>query len=175
MTAAITAIVVAAAALAIVLELRAARREAAITRLLTLFAPALTAARDDPRQVLVWQPLARIARQNFPAAFSRLDAAAGGEFPFTRADLDAAHARWTAEWLAWERAHDDEYKLKAAAMEEELTRSGQSGPVVRARLAALEREQLARYQQRYEDYVRVAKALAALGGAAPNREGRSPA
>jgi hypothetical protein len=156
-------LIVLAAAASIVWELRRAREEAAVARLLALFGPAAAAAREDPRQTLVWQPLARGARQLYPAAFRRLDKVMGGQFPFTRADLEAAHARWTADWLAWERAHDDEYKLKAAAAEEELTRRGEAAsPLARARLAAIEREQLARYQQRYEEYVRVAKALAEL-------------
>ena len=77
--------------------------------------------------------------------------------------VQAAHARWTAEWLAWERTHDAEYKLKAAEIEEELLASGGS-TVVRGRLDGVEREKLDRYQRRYEEYVRVGKALQALLG-----------
>jgi hypothetical protein len=174
MTAAIAALVVAAALVALALELRRSAREAVLAQLLALFAPAIVRAREDPREILAWGPLAHASRQLFPAAFAQLDAAAGGEFPFTRADVEAAHARWTADWLAWERAHDDEYKLKAATVEEELTRSGQPAPLVRARLAALEREQLARYQQRYEDYVRIAKALGALNAGPGAGRGANP-
>ena len=119
----IVAAVVAWAASQIVAELRAAREEAARARaaaLLELFAPALTAAQRDPRAYLVWQPLATIARQMFPVESAALDRAAGGIFPFTTAQLQAAHAQWTADWLAWERTHDGDYKLKAVAATEEL-------------------------------------------------------
>ena len=98
-------------------ELRAARVEASRSRvivLLELFAPALAAARSDPRAFLVWQPIASSARQLFPAEFAELDRVSGGTFPFTTGQLEAAHAQWTADWLTWERAHDAEFKLKAA-------------------------------------------------------------
>lgn len=147
----------------IVAEMSAGRREQSRGRtaqLLSLFAPALGAAQTDPRSVLVWQPLARTARQLFPEEFAALDRAAGFTFPMSRDTILAAHARWTADWLAWERAHDFESKLKAAALEEELARSGSS--LARARLDAAEREKLERYQQRYEEYVRIAKAIQAL-------------
>ncbi len=38
-------------------------------------------------------------------------------FPFGPDQIQNAHARWTADWLAWELVHDTEYKLKAAAAE----------------------------------------------------------
>jgi len=85
----------------------------------------------------------------------------GGPFPFTPDQVDSAHARWTADWLAWERTHDADYKMKAAAVEHELAASGGS-PVIRAKLDAVEREKLDLYQQHYSDYVRIAKALHAL-------------
>ena len=148
----------------IVAELRAGREQETRTRtlaLIKLFAPAIGAAQTDPRVLLAWQPLTRMARQLFPAECAALDAAAGGEFPFTKEQAQAAHAQWTTEWLAWERAHDSEYKLKAAETEQELVASGGS-PVLRARLDAIEREKLDRYQRRYSEYVRIAKALQAL-------------
>jgi hypothetical protein len=126
-----------------------------------MFAPAVSAAAADPRAILVWQPLAGTARQLFPEEFAQIDAAAGGRFPFSKERLEAAHAHWTADWLAWERTHDSEYKLKAAVAEQELVAAGPS-PVLRARLDAVEREKLELYQRRYEEYVRVAKALQAL-------------
>ena len=49
-------------------------------------------------------------------------------------------------------------KLKAGAAE------AAGGADVRAAVAAIEREKLERYQRRYEEYVRIGKALAALGG-----------
>jgi hypothetical protein len=151
-------------ALAIVREIRAAREAAERSRALSLidvFAPGVAAASADPRALLVWQGLARTARALFPDACAALDRAAGGTFPFTEERIQAAHAQWTTDWLSWERAHDGEFKLKAAVVEEELAASGGS-PVVRARLDAVEREKLDLYQRRYAEYVRVAKALQTL-------------
>jgi len=131
------------------------------TEMLALFASGIDAARRDPRALLTWQPLASIARKLFPAEFAEIDAAAGSPFPFTTEQIQAAHARWSAEWLTWERAHDGEYKLRAAAALEELgdRAASQYG---RTRLEAIEREKLERYQQRYEEYTRVSKALQTL-------------
>ncbi len=61
----------------------------------------------------------------------------------------------------WEQAHDGEYKLKVAEIEAALQGPGGS-PVGRARLDAVEREKLERYQRRYEEYVRVGKAFQAI-------------
>jgi hypothetical protein len=164
----IAALIVAAAivwaALRLDAALKAPRAEQARTRtldLLAIFAPAISAASADPQALLVWQPLARTARKLFPEAFATLDAAAGGPFPFSKEQIEAAHARWTADWLAWELAHDATYKLKVAEVEHELAASGGS-PVVRARLDAIEREKLDLYQRRYAEYIRVAKAIQAL-------------
>jgi len=140
-----------------------ARADAArgrILQLMTLFAPGVAAAREDPRALLTWLPLAGAARQLFADEFAALDRASGATFPFSPEDVEAAHARWTADWLAWEGVHDTEYKLKAAAVEEELAAGGSA--LGRARLAAVEREKLERYQRRYEDYTRVSKALHTL-------------
>jgi hypothetical protein len=146
-------------------ELRAAREESVQSRTIQIaevFAPALGAAQNDPRVLLVWQPLARTLRGLMPAEFSALDRAAGSTFPFGPDLIQAAHARWTSDWLAWERTHDADYKLKASMAEEALTLSGGS-PAARARLDVIEREKLELYQRRYEEYVRVSKALQALG------------
>ena len=64
--------------------------------LTAMFAPALSAA-ADPRAILVWQPLARMARQMFPEEFALVDQAAGDTFPFSNDRLQAAHAQWTAD------------------------------------------------------------------------------
>ena len=155
---------VAWAALQVVAELRAARIERTRARMLALvelFGPARLTAQQDPRAYLVWQPLAALARQLFPSESSELDRAAGGTFPFTAADLQAAHAQWTTDWLAWERAHDVEFKLKAAEASAALAASGGSD-VARGRVEAIENEKLDRYQRRYAEYIRVAKALQAL-------------
>jgi len=161
------AIVVAAAILwaarALVAELRAARTEATRTGALAVlhtFSAGIAAAQSDPRALITWVPLARAARQLLPAEFALLDAAAGGPFPFSAERIQAAHAQWTAEWLAWERAHDGEYKLKAAVLEHDLA-AGESA-MVRARLEAVEREKLDLYQRRYQEYVQIAKALQSL-------------
>jgi len=164
----VVALVVAGAvawgASAIAREIRAAREESARMRalqLLELFAPAVSAAQTDPRALLAWQPLIRTARTIFPDVSAELDRASGGTFPFPDAQVQAAHAQWTADWLAWERTHDGEFKRKAAEAEHELAASGGS-PLMRARLDAIENEKLDLYQRRYADYVRVAKALQAL-------------
>ena len=130
-------------------------------RLLALFAPGIAAAADDPRALLTWQPLALTARRLFAQEFAEIDKAAGGTFPFSVAQIEAAHSRWTADWLAWERTHDADFKLKATLLEEELGERKLT-PVGRARLEAVEREKLERYQRRYEEYVRTGKALQAL-------------
>jgi len=164
----ISAVLVAVAAAwgakAVAGEIRAARRDASRARLLalvTVFAPAAAAVESDPRALLTWYPLARAARKLFAEEFAALDRAAGAEFPFPARGVQDAHARWTADWLAWEQAHDAEYKLKAAAIEEEI-KGSEADALSRARLDAVEREKLERYQRRYEEYIRVAKALQQL-------------
>lgn len=140
-----------------------ARRDAraSIAQLLAVFAPGVAAASADPRALLTWQPLAATARQIFPDEFAALDKAAGGAFPFSDEQIHAAHARWTADWLAWERSHDAEYKLKALLVEQELgdTLASAGG---RARIDAIERDKLDQYQRRYEEYTRIARGLQAL-------------
>lgn len=151
-------------AMLIVGEVRAARQASAagdrITAVLTLFAPALTAVEADPRALLVWQPIAKAARRLYPEEFGAIDAATGGTFPFTRERIEAGHAQWTADWLAWEQAHDTQFKLKAAEADYELAQQGSAA--ARARVDAVQREKLELYQRRYADYVRTAKALQAL-------------
>lgn len=161
------AIVVAAAILwaarALIAELKTARDEAAHTRalaLLQMFSAGIAAAHADPRALLTWVPLARAARKLLPAEFALLDAASGTMFPFSAEQVQAAHARWTADWLAWERTHDADYKLKAVVLERELA-AGESA-ITRARLETVEREKLDLYQRRYQEYVQVAKALQSL-------------
>ena len=148
----------------IVRELRASRDAEAQSRALAivqLFAPAVEAVQADPRVLLVWQPLARAVRQLYPLESAAMDRASGGAFPFGRDLMAAAHARWTADWLSWERTHDTDYKLKEAILQQEAAAGGDTA-VARARFDALEREKLAVYQRRYEEYTRVAKALQAL-------------
>jgi hypothetical protein len=160
----IVAAAVIGAALLIATAIRESRsndRRARTLDLLAMFAPAIDAAARDARVLLAWHPLAQTARRLFPEELAQLDAAAGGTFPFGKKQLEAAHAQWTADWLAWELTHDSTYKLKAAEVEQELAASG-AASVVRARLDAIEREKLDLYQRRYQEYVRVAKGLQAL-------------
>ncbi len=139
------------------------RREAAVQQLLATFGPAAAAVQQDPRQLLVWYPLAQSSRKLFPQAFSELDKASGGTFPFTRDQVQAAHARCSSDWLVWERAHDAEFSLKAAQVEDDIVRAGgPASPLLRTRVAAVEQQKLERYQQRYEEYIKTAKALANL-------------
>jgi hypothetical protein len=129
--------------------------------LLAMFAPAVAAAATDPRAVLAWQPLAVTARTLYPKEFAEFDRAFGSTFPFSTDSIERAHARWTADWLAWESRHDTEFKLRAATVEHELGAEATSA-FGRARLDAVEREKLDRYQQHYEEYTRIAKGLQAL-------------
>jgi hypothetical protein len=163
-----TLLVVAVAAIAYVLwrigdQIERRRHEAIVQQLLATFAPAAAAVLQDPKQLLAWYPLAQSSRKLFPDAFKLLDEAAGGAFPFTKEQLKAAHARCSSDWLAWERAHDAEYALKIAEVQDLIDRSqGQASPLLRTRLAAVEQQKLERYQQRYEEYIKTAKALAAF-------------
>jgi hypothetical protein len=141
-------------------ELARIRAEATRNRTLTLltaFAPAIGAAQSDPRAILAWQPAARAARALFPEEFAAIDRAVGAPFPLSPEHLQAAHAHWTADWLAWERTHDATYKRLAAEAEQHV--AADPSPAARARLDAIEREKLDLYQRRYEEYIRVARAL----------------
>ncbi len=144
-------------------QLKRRRHEAIVQQLLATFAPAAAAVQQDPKQLLVWYPLAQSSRKLFPDAFKLLDEAAGGTFPVTKEQLKAAHARCSSDWLAWERAHDAEYALKLAEVQDQIERvHGQASALLRTRLAAVEQQKLERYQQRYEEYIKTAKALAAF-------------
>ena len=148
----------------VVHELRASRAAAGRGRLLALvelFAPARAEAAADPRNLLLWQPLAVAVRQLCPDECGALDRAWGGTFPFVADQIRAAHDQWTTDWLSWERSHDAAYKLKAAMAEQDLVASGGS-PIARGQLEAVEQEKLDLYQRRYAEYVRTAKALQAL-------------
>ena len=111
----------------------------------------MSASLTDPRVLLTFPPLAPSIRALMPDVFESLDKAGGVMFPFPVERIQAAHAQWTAEWLVWERAHDAEYKARAA--------DAQGSP---SRLDAIEGEKLETYQRRYEEYIRVARALQAL-------------
>jgi len=144
-------------------EARQRRRDAVLIGLLSSFGPAVVEGKRDPHSLVAWAEVARTARLVFPDAFCRLDNAAGGRFPFSPTSIDAAHARWTADWLAWERQHDLEYKNRANQAEGDVLATDREGSEeLRSRLAAITQEKLQTYQDRYEHYVRVGKAIAAL-------------
>jgi hypothetical protein len=177
-------VVVAVAALAIWLSGRVkaaadhAGRDAASSRrlqILAMFGPAIGQTAADPRAFVTWAPVASTTRTLFPDECAEIDRAFGGRFPFSDDDIERAHGRWTADWLAWERTHDGVYKLKAAEARAALTavtaRSALSGStdegqascaLARARVDDVERDKLDLYQRRYEEYVRIAKALQTL-------------
>jgi hypothetical protein len=139
------------------------RRDETLQRLLATFAAAAASTQHDPAQLLVWYPVAQFSRKLFPDAFREIDESTGRAFPFTKNQVQAAHARCSSDWLTWERAHDAEYSLKTAEIQNEIEHaSGHATSLLRTRLAAVEQQKLERYQQRYEEYVRTAKALAAL-------------
>jgi len=162
----VVAAVVVVAARQIAGEIRRSRDDAVRARALTILqtlTPGIEAARSDPRALLVWQPLAQTARRLFPGECAALDTAAGGTFPFTPDQLRAAHAQWTSDWLAWERAHDATYKDRATVAQHELEANGDT-PAARAKIDAIEREKLELYQRRYQEYIQVGKALQSLIG-----------
>lgn len=144
-------------------ELRQQRHEGAVQSILQTFGPAQASVLHDPKQLLAWHPLAEATRRLFPAAFQALDVATGARFPFSKELVERTHAKVSSEWLAWEKAHDEEYRIKAAAAEQELAGvAGDAAALARARLDRIQHEKIERYQQRYEEYVRTAKALQAL-------------
>ena len=173
----VTAIVVIAGAVAAVAE-RARRdrqrqhRERLIAALLTSLAPA--AARAEPKELLAWRWVAGAARALFPDAVAEIERRTGERFPFPLEAVEEAHARWTAEWLAWERRHDADFRQRASALEAELHAAGEAGlPAGRARIAALDDEKLQAYQHRYEEYVRIGNGLAALREGQPDAGGQA--
>ena len=150
------------------------RRDAQVLGLLATFGPPCERARSDPRVLLAWYPVALAARRAFPQAFMVLDGDGQRRFPFGQAELEAAHARWSTEWLDWERRQDAEHRARREAVEAELERAtAETAPPLRARLDALEREKLEQYQHRYEEYVRVSRALKELAEAEPAADPRS--
>jgi hypothetical protein len=128
--------------------------------LLSAFAPAVAAAAHDPKVIATWQPVVQTARALFQAEFAALEKASGATFPFSSDLIRQAHARWTTEWLVWERSHDAEFKRRAAAAHADP--SAPMTAAMRAALDAIENEKLESYQRRYAEYVQIAKALQSL-------------
>ena len=106
-------------------------------------------------------PVAATARVLFPDTFKELDAANGAQFPFPGTVIEDVHARWTTQWLVWEREHDLEYKRQASRAEAALA-SASAAVRLQSQLVAIEQEKLQRYQERYEEYVRVGRAMGKL-------------
>lgn len=140
--------------------------EAAKNRQLAIvsaFAPAVAAAAHDPGVIATWQPLVQTARALFAEEFAAIERATGATFPFSSEMIRQAHARWTTEWLVWERSHDVEFKRRAA--EAHPDPGAPMTAATRAALDAIENEKLELYQRRYAEYVQVAKALQSIGAA----------
>jgi hypothetical protein len=163
----ITAVLLAAVfvivAVVVIREIRHLRQEQLVRQLLAMFVPTGGQVSQEPRELLLWFPIAKAGRRMFPEAFQKLDSAFESRFPYSESHVNEVHARLTADWLSWEREHDFNYKLKKIEAEQELVKRNEAETSVgRARLAKLEREQLSVYQKRYEDYVRTSKAFESL-------------
>lgn len=151
-------------------EGRRRERERRQVELLSLFGQAIVRAETEPRELVAWARLAAVGRTMFPEVFRMLDAAGGHAFPFSNAYIDGVHARWSAKWLAWEREHDTEYKRRVGEIEAALDGAAPDrAHGLRARIAELEQEKLQRYQERYEEYVRIGKAITGLAGGSSER------
>jgi len=130
-------------------------------QLITAVPPNL--ATSDPRVVLGWAHSFETIRHLFPDEIRRVEDISGEPFPVSNAIVEQVHARWTAKWLAWERKHHAEYQEKAALLQSDVVTTDQaSASKLRARSSRLEDEKLESYQQRYEEYVTVGKALTDL-------------
>ena len=140
---------------------RRRHREQLIAMLLAAVGPAI--ARADGRELLGWRRVAGTFRTLLPETIRALERGTGQPFPFPPEVVEDAHARWTADWLAWEREHDIRFRQRTSALEAELRESGEIDTAAgKARLAALDDEKLQDYQRRYEEYVRVGRELTAL-------------
>jgi hypothetical protein len=124
---------------------------------------AAAVARAEPRELLAWQAAADVVRRLFPDAIADIESKGGESFPIPRKVVEAAHTKWTAEWLAWERQHDADFRKRTSVLQAELEATGhEHTPDGHARIAALEGEKLQSYQRRYEEYVQIGKGLTGL-------------
>ena len=159
----LVALVGAAGVAAVIADSRRRHHRNELLGILTLFGPGVARVQVEPRELVPWSQVATSARTLFPQAFQELDQATGARFPFSADLIDSVHARWTTQWLAWERDHDLEYKRRVTELEVELEGASPTrSTVLRARLAEVEQEKLLRYQERYEEYVQVGKAMGEL-------------
>jgi hypothetical protein len=163
MSSLIISLTIVLATAAVLFEWRRRRREELRLRLVALFAPSLARVQDNPQELVAWSRVASQARALFPDEFKELDLIQGEQFPFSKAIIEDAGARWATRWLAWERAHDAEYKQKAEEIQAELKHAEeQEIGKCEQRLQLIEQEKLLTYQERYEEYVRVSRSLGAL-------------
>lgn len=163
MSSLIISLTIGLATAAVLFEWRRRWREELRLRLLALFAPSLARIQDNPQELVAWSRVASQARTLFPDEFKELDLIRGEKFPFSKAVIEDAGARWATRWLAWERAHDAEYKQKADEIQVELKDAeDQEINKCEQRLQLIEQEKLLTYQERYEEYVRVSKSLGDL-------------
>ncbi len=124
---------------------------------------AAAVARAEPRELLAWQSTADVARRLFPDVIADIESKGGESFPIPRKVIEDAHAKWTAEWLAWERHHDADFRKRTSVLQAELEATGhEHTPDGHARVAVLEDEKLQSYQRRYEEYVQIGKGLMGL-------------
>ncbi|MEE2635855.1 MAG: hypothetical protein VYE68_01305 [Acidobacteriota bacterium] len=152
--------------------LRARRRDAQLLSLCATFGPPIERAQSDPRVLLAWYPVACAMRRQFAEAFAALSADPSKPFPWSPADIEAAHARWTADWLEWERHQDVEHRTMTADIETKLERAEATTiPGLKTRLEHLEQQKLEHYQRRYEEYVGVSRALKKLAELASSSGG----
>ena len=157
--------VVAAVGLAMTLYERRVRKQDHQEQLMAvlLTGSAAAIARAEPRELLAWGATAKTARRLFPDVVAELESRGGESFPIPKKVAEDAHAKWTAEWLAWEHHHDAEFRKRTSVLEAELQAAGQEhAPDGHARIAALEDERLQSYQRRYEEYVQIGKGLTDL-------------
>lgn len=157
--------VVAAIGLAMTVYERRVRKQEHQEQLMAvlLTGSAAAIARAEPRELLAWQATAKTARRLFPDIVAEIESKGGESFPIPIKVMEDAHAKWTAEWLAWECHHDADFRKRSSVLEAELQRAGQEHtPDGHARIAALEDEKLQSYQRRYEEYVQVGKKLTDL-------------
>ena len=151
-------------------ELKRQHRERLAAMFVTGLVPVV--ARSDPQELIAWSGAIGMARAMYPEIVENLDAASGGQFPFTSELIEKAHSKWTTEWLSWERKHDTEFKERTR---EVLAHSGSFGDSMsqgdRAKLDSIEDDKLQSYQRKYEEYIRIGNALSALSAKGPNKEG----
>jgi len=159
----LVAVVLVFGVFAVMAALRARRRDARLLSVCATFGPAIERAQSNPRVLLAWYPAACAMKRQFADAFAALSADPSKPFPWGAADIEVAHARWTATWLEWERHQDAEHRATTAGIELELDQADANAiPALKTRLERLEQKKLERYQRRYEEYVSVSRALAKL-------------